>query len=90
MKAFALGRRSKWKNYTDLYFLLRDHFKLSEIIGKAELIFRDEFSAKLFRSQLSYHADIDYSEKVDYMPGYEIPDGEVRAFLTDKALENVL
>jgi hypothetical protein len=25
MKAFALGRRAKWKDYVDLYFILRDH-----------------------------------------------------------------
>ena len=26
MKAFAMGRRSKWKDYVDLYFLLKNHF----------------------------------------------------------------
>lgn len=25
MKAFALGRRSKWKDYVDLYFILQHH-----------------------------------------------------------------
>lgn len=90
MKAFALGRRSKWKDYVDLYFLLRDTFSLNEIAQKAEEIFSEEFSAKLFRSQLAYHKDIDYSEQVDYMPGYVVHDEEVRQFLVDKALEDVL
>jgi len=54
MKAFALGKRSKWKDYIDLYFLLRDYFTPETIIKKAETIFEEEFSGKLFRSQLYY------------------------------------
>ena len=90
MKAFALGRRSKWKDYVDLFFLLRDRFRLPEIIERAEGIFGNEFSAKLFRSQLSYHADINYSEKVDYMTGYAVEEDAVKAALVDKALEGVI
>jgi hypothetical protein len=89
MKAFALGRRSKWKDYVDLFFLLRGRFSLSEISDRAETVFGEEFSAKLFRSQLSYHKDIDYSEEVDYMPGFAVDAETVKAFLIDKALEGV-
>ena len=35
MKAYALGRRSKWKDYVDLYFLLTRFFKLHEITDQA-------------------------------------------------------
>ena len=90
MKAFALGRRSKWKDYVDLFFLLRDHFSLLEIVRKAEEIFGDEFSAKLFRGQVSYHNDINYSEPVDFMPGFAVEAETVKAFLIDKALEGVV
>ncbi len=90
MKAFALGRRSKWKDYVDLFFLLRDRFSLLEISDRAETVFGEEFSAKLFRSQLSYHKDIDYSEEVDYMPGFAVDAETVKAFLIDKALEGVV
>ena len=89
MKAFALGRRSKWKDYVDLFFLLRGRFSLPEISDRAETVFGEEFSAKLFRSQLSYHKDIDYSEEVDYMPGFAVDAETVKAFLIDKALEGV-
>ena len=44
MKAYALGRRSKWKDYVDLFFLLRDKFSLQQIIDRAVLIFGDLFS----------------------------------------------
>jgi len=90
MKAFALGRRAKWKDYVDLYFLLRDYFSLSDIVHKAETIYSEEFAAKLFYSQLAYHKDIDYTEKVEYMPGYEVNEEVIKAFLIDKALEQMI
>ena len=31
MKAYTLGRRGKWKDYVDLYFILKDYFSFSEI-----------------------------------------------------------
>ncbi|MDO5342966.1 MAG: nucleotidyl transferase AbiEii/AbiGii toxin family protein [Bacteroidia bacterium] len=67
MKAYALGRRSKWKDYVDLYFLLKNHFDISQISKRASGIFGELFSEKMFRVQLSYFADVDYTEQVDYM-----------------------
>ena len=87
MKAFALGRRSKWKDYVDLYFLIQGYYNINDIIHKAEYIYGQEFSGKLFRSQLAFHKDIDYSEPVEYMNGYEVEDEVIKAFLIDKSLE---
>jgi hypothetical protein len=87
MKAFALGRRAKWKDYVDLYFLLRGHFSVDDIVGKAEAIYGVEFSGKQFRSQLAFHKDIDYGEAVEYMPGFSVPNDEVKDFLVEKSLE---
>jgi hypothetical protein len=70
MKAFALGRRAKWKDYVDLYFFFQTHI-LKDLVDKAGEIFGDEFNEKLFREQLTYFKDIDHSEAVRYMPGYE-------------------
>lgn len=67
MKAFALGRRSKWKDYVDLYFLLKDHFTIEQISARALEIFGEEFSEKLFRAQLCYFEGVDYSEEVDWL-----------------------
>ena len=67
MKAYALGRRSKWKDYVDLYFLTKEKFSLDEISCRAVSIYGDLFSDKLFRSQLSYFEDIDHSEEVEYL-----------------------
>lgn len=84
MKAYALGRRSKWKDYVDLYFLLKDKFTLQQIIDRAIMIFGDLFSDKLFRSQLSYFDDIDYTEEVDYLVNAP-SDAEIKSFLIDLA-----
>ena len=67
MKAYALGRRSKWKDYVDLYFLLKDHYSIEQITQRATLIFGELFSEKMFRAQLCYFEDIDYSEEVDWL-----------------------
>ena len=67
MKALALGGRAKWKDYVDLYFLLRDHMSLAEIKAQANQLFHDDFNEKLFHEQLAYFEDIDFSEEVDYL-----------------------
>ncbi len=84
MKAYALGRRSKWKDYVDMFFLLRDYFSIKEIAENATFLFGQLFSEKLFRAQLSYFDDIDYSEPIEYVIPF-IPDEEIKKFLIDKA-----
>jgi len=89
MKAFALGRRAKWKDYVDLYFMLRDHFSIKDISIEAEQIFRELYSEKLFRGQLAFHKDINYTEQIEYLPGFAVDEKEVKEFLIDRALEGV-
>jgi hypothetical protein len=86
MKAFALGRRAKWKDYVDLYFLIKNHFSIWEIAMEAGKLFQAQFSEKLFREQLAFHKDIDYREEVEFMEGYQTGQEEIKAFLIDKAL----
>ena len=89
MKAYALGRRSKWKDYVDLYFLLTRYFSLSEVVEKSIELFGDLFSEKLFRAQLSYFADIDYTERVDYLIASPPLDDEIKDTLTRIALKSI-
>lgn len=86
MKAFALGRLAKWKDYVDMYFILRDYFTVSQIAAEAIIRFGDLFSEKLFRQQLAFHADINYSEPVEYLVPAPSKD-EIKQFLIDKAIE---
>ena len=60
MKAYALGRRSKWKDYVDLFFLLRDYYTVEQVTACATELFGELFSEKLFRSQLCFFEDIDF------------------------------
>ena len=84
MKAYALGGRAKWKDYVDLFFLLRDHFSLRQISEHAKGIFGAFFNEKLFREQLSYYQDIDDSEAVDFI-ARAVPESEIKGFLTNAA-----
>ncbi len=87
MKAFALGQRAKWKDYVDLYFVIRDHFSVSEISQKANQLFEGNFNEKLFRGQLAYFEGINYQEEVEFMPGFKVEDEIVRKKLTEFSLE---
>ena len=89
MKAYAMGRRSKWKDYVDLYFLLTKHFTLEEVSAKATELFGELFSEKLFRAQLSYFDDIDYTEQVDYLVQDPPTEKEIKSTLTDISLLGV-
>jgi len=67
MKAYALGRSSKWKDYVDLYFIIKNHYNLIQIAHRASEIYDQLFSQKLFLAQLSYFNDIDYTEEVEFL-----------------------
>lgn len=90
MKAYALGRRSKWKDYVDLYFITKDHHTIDEIVVRASEIFGEMFSDKLFRSQLSYFDDVDYTEAVDYLIENPPTDEEIKSHLVSISTEIVL
>lgn len=81
MKAYALGRRSKWKDYVDLYFLLKEQFSLETISQRASSIYGNMFSDKLFRSQLSYFEDVDYTEEVEYTIPNPPTENEIKNYL---------
>ena len=83
MKAYALGRRSKWKDYVDLYFLLKKQFSIEEISECATNLFGDLFSEKMFRAQLCYFEDVDYTEEVDYLIPNPPTEEEIRNTLTE-------
>jgi hypothetical protein len=85
MKAFALGRKAKWKDYVDLYFLLHDHFTINEISMECNKLFKEQFSEKLFRQQLAFHKDIDFSEPVEFLVE-PIPENTIKEFLVEQAI----
>ncbi len=58
-KALTLNGRGKWRDYVDLYFLIKEKWvTLEQIIILAKQRFGGEFSKKLFLEQLVYTADL--------------------------------
>lgn len=86
MKAFALGQRAKWKDYVDLYFILKDHHSIKEVNEKARELFKQEYNEKIFRTQLAYFDDIDYREEVIFKNNLNVSDEEVRRGLAEFSL----
>jgi hypothetical protein len=84
MKAYAMGGRGKWKDYVDLYFLLRRGFTVKSIIEKADQLFGTTFNGKLFKEQLAYFEDINYEEEVIFLDK-PIEKEEIERFLTEAA-----
>lgn len=83
MKAFALGYRAKWKDYVDLFFIVRDHHPLSDIVTRANKLFGAHFNEKLLRQQLSFFDDVSYKEEVAFKPGFEVSDSEIKQSLIE-------
>lgn len=86
MKAYALGRRAKWKDYVDLYFIASKFNGIEKINKRAKQIFGNEFNEKIFREQLSYFADINYSEQIDFMPGFAVGEKKTKQALVEFSL----
>lgn len=86
MKAYALGGRAKWKDYVDLYYILKNYYTFSEIVKRAYELFNHFFNDKLFKEQLTYFDDIDYSEEVEFI-GESISQDEIKSFLINVATE---
>lgn len=82
MKAFALGRRAKWKDYVDLYFILKQRFTLDEISDRATQLFSKFFNKKQFCEQLSYFEDIDYTEDI-VLTRKKIKMNQIKTFLVN-------
>lgn len=87
MKAFALGMRAKWKDYVDLYFIIKDHYSINEIAKRGKEVFGNEFNEKIFRGQLAYFKDIDYREEVEFLPGFAVSDKIIKTKLIEFSLE---
>lgn len=87
MKAFALGQRAKWKDYIDLYFIIKDFHGIDEINERGKKLFGAEYNEKLFRAQLAYFDDISYEEKVEFLPGFEVSEKEIKKKLIEYSLE---
>lgn len=73
-KAYTLNRRNSWRDYLDLYFILKNNLiTLKEIIVQSKGVYDEAFSEKLFLAQLIYTDDIAQAE----IKGTKIIDKEI-------------
>lgn len=86
MKAYSLGRRAKWKDYVDLYFIIKQYHSIAEIAEQGKNIFGHEFNSKIFRSQLSYFDDVNYVEAIEFMPGFAVSEKKIKKALMEFSL----
>lgn len=58
-KAYTIGRRGSYKDYIDVYFILKEHHTtLPEVVELAQKKYAQNFNARLFLEQLIYLDDI--------------------------------
>lgn len=83
-KAFTIGGRGKWRDYIDLYFLLKTNTStLEDIIDNCSKRSKGEiFPVKLFLEQLVYFDDLAIQD-IDYI-GPNIDPSEVKQFLSQQ------
>jgi len=86
MKAFAIWQRAKRKDYVDMYFILQKT-PFSKIATRTKNLFGWMFNQRLFITQIWYFDDINYEEKVEFMPWYEVDDDVVKNFLLEESLK---
>lgn len=85
-KAFALGRRATWRDYVDLFFILKgEYMDIFELTRLASKKFGVEFNPKLFLEQLVYFADIQPTKISFIKEKYSTK--EIQNFLRQQAKE---
>lgn len=83
-KAFTIGRRALWRDYVDLFFVLKlGHTDILELTKLSQKKFGVEFNPKLFLEQLVYFKDLQIT-KISFIKETHSP-GEIQAFLKDQA-----
>ena len=82
-KAHTLGRRAVWRDYVDLFYLLKHHgMTASTIIEAARKKFGGDFVKEQFLEQLSYFGDLEIVP-VDYVQRSYTPE-EIQSFLKNQ------
>lgn len=95
MKAYTIGRRPSYRDYIDLYYLLRSgKVTIKYILERAPQKFVIEgetiFSKKLFLEQLTYTGDLcDKEAALATVQGAKLTSQELEEFLSQQALKAI-
>jgi hypothetical protein len=87
MKAQTINRRAAFKDYVDLFFIVKDGYMgLAEILSDSKKLFKAEFNQRLFLEQLVYTKDLEETG-VDFL-GKKISKREIEKFF-EKEIKNL-
>ncbi len=65
MKAYTIGRRGSFKDYVDLYFVLKEKLSsIENIILDADKKYKKAFNSRMFLEQLIYTKDIEENDVI--------------------------
>ncbi|MFH1561377.1 MAG: hypothetical protein ABID04_02240, partial [Patescibacteria group bacterium] len=81
----TIGRRGEYRDYVDVFFILKSGLKLDEIIKESTKKFSEAFSGRLFLEQLVYLDDLK-NKKVDFLKDHFTP-SEILSFFQKKIKE---
>lgn len=81
-KAATIGRRGVWRDYVDLFFLMKHGISINDIISETEERFGGEFNKRLFLEQLLYTNDITDFD-IDYL-GKKYKPKEINEFFENQ------
>lgn len=96
MKAYVLGRRTSFRDYIDLYYILKNKYAtLGDIIKECQKKYvldkEQVFSGKLFLQQLAYTEDItDKSDALSFLDDKSLTVETIETFLRKHANDYML
>lgn len=89
-KAYTIGRRGEYRDYFDLYTILKNNYSsLEEIISNAEIVYGKIFNSKIFLEQLVYFNDLLTFEIMTVTDQQPPSKDEVKQFLEGKVREYI-
>ena len=82
-KAFTIGRRATWRDYVDLFFILKKEYTdISGLIKLCQEKFKIEFNPKLFLEQLVFFEDLEIT-KISFIKE-KYSEREIKKFLIEE------
>ena len=89
-KAYTIGRRGVYRDYFDLYIILKNQYiTLKEIVASSEKVYKGLFNEKLFLEQLVYFKDLPDFE-IEPIKNKQLPSNkEVKRFLEELVKEYI-
>ncbi len=95
MKAYSMGRRSSYKDYIDMYYILKNEgidlgFIIENAKKKYEKTITGSFSEKLFREQLVYTDDVtDKEEAMSKVFDRNLTQEAIEEFLKEMVMRQI-